>query len=318
MPPAPALHPQTPEVNPDAALPPDGDRVPAPGMKDAGELALGGVPVGYDLGEERTYLGHPARRLARYMENHQAMRAGRNRIWPTRVFDGFPKFFWEAFTLYARIKAYIALLFSPVTDKELGITPTPDKLARYREGYDWAPKREPEPRITHRLGVKTWTWGTPPPTRAEWKRIDEALGYNVRGTSPTYISQKVRRLRKIQIEVERKARGLIPPVTSIFIPAHSKRGPRHDMDIRNFQMPEDMFVIWPPVNLPDTAPDVAASTPKDPHHTEDDPSSLTGLNAASSMGVFAKKPPRREISKYPLGDVKRNGAVTSSRQREPP
>lgn len=233
MTPDPALNPQTEETIP-LMMP----RVPIAGGRGIGVpldpvTGQGVRPVACDFDplETRTYNGVPGGKLSIHAEdiwcsvNNGPVRDGTGH----RALDRMEAVLATAVWAYIVVRNALALLAKPIRPK----------MSERRA----APvHRKPAPKAPT-------VWLTKPPTEAEWKARDEAAGYDVRGTSPTWVRRRVyqhraRRKRALELPFERTER--LARRKEMTARASDFIGPPA---LRHYEEAQDMGMIWPPVAL---------------------------------------------------------------------
>lgn len=233
MKPAPAFHPITEDKMP---LPPrvGGVGIGAPLDPFTGRGVMPRMQD-FDPFETRTYNGVSGAELSRHAQD----------LW--NMFHDGPRLDGAARRGVARSKAVMAVaLWAYITVKNaLGLLAAPLRSASYK----------PRRRTTHRSGAPQapTVWLTKPPTTSEWNARDMQAGYDIRGTSPTWVMRRVYRHRAARrraletpharLERHVKTQANTQARTDAFIGPPT---PRHYKDV------EDMGLIWPPVPRPST------------------------------------------------------------------
>lgn len=279
-----AFHPRPLESSPDTA--------PTAPMGEAGLMAIGCMAEGsitgaclagdgpvpcstdFDPSEARRFHGVPAADLAEHALDIEAsqtgkpLRAGSISRLGARLCGPLDAVFHTALCAYITVKHALRLIMRP--------------LQHHR-------RRSPSyGRARTNLAPKIWV--TPPPTQAEWAARDQAAGFDVRGTSPTWIlrrayRQRARRRRELEPPLQRAARlgeqahaADTRPAGFIGPPA-----PVHYTEV------DDLYQVWPPVALPQ-GPEGLLPLTRDTVAEADgisDAETATGLNELISGYNFA-------------------------------
>lgn len=193
----------------------------------------------FDPSEARSYCGVMAAELVPHAKDIADAKHGRprRRAAGARALARMDAILALAVTAYGRVKAALRLLASPLQSRSYQARA--NRLdALYSAPLNSVPNA---PTI----------WVTRPPTQADWAARDAAAGYDLRGTSPTYILRRVYRYRA------QRRRDIAPPLERAFRKGQqaARRGARTSEFIgpptpRHYKEVDDLFAVWPPVALP--------------------------------------------------------------------
>lgn len=230
-----AFHPLRLDFHPNTApSSPEGAGAPKVGVKAGYEA----VPcsVHFDAFEARTYAGVAAADLVEHAKDIEAMqlerplRHGSSARFQERVSEFTDGVLNTALHAYIKVKNALRLMVRPLQNR-----------VRRRQSCSRDTQKPTAPKI----------WVTKAPSQAQWTARDIEAGYDIRGTSPTWVMRRAyrhRNRRRLELEPFHETAYRLGQKAQISArnTVHFIGPPRplHYQDV------EDLHQIWPPIVLP--------------------------------------------------------------------
>ncbi len=222
------------------------------------------VTAQFDPDEARSYGGVKAAELIDMAQDHDSFEAKTIRPGAVQRLVDASLEKLDALRAYMIVKTALRRLFAP-------LMPKPTQQTALIKKQPSARKVQP-----------TYVWTNYKPRPSDWAELDAYYGYDVRGTSPTWIAKRADMARrKLQAEINATVHADVKP--GIDPAAFTDVAPCAPQP-RNYEDADDLHMIWPPIELPSvTAAELEeASSPSSTlptPHADCKPARLSAIDA---------------------------------------